>query len=312
MSGGGMQVAAGDRSEGLAERRLRRGRAPGEDGILLRWRELPGLELMRADFRNHAFVPHWHDSYLIAASALGAQRGRYNRVEHVVEPGTLTMMNPGEIHDGEALDPEVGWNFRVLFLSPEVVREAARELGGSGDLRFERPMVADAEGADQFLQLHKGLEGATSRLERESHLTVGLVRLLKVASCGTGGKGVSKVELSSFNSTLSRVQEYLHETWAQPIALEALAEVAGLSKYHLLRRFRAHFGLPPHAYQMQLRVRHAKELLFAGMEAKDVALETGFYDQAHLTNALRRHTGVTPGRVRTRFDGAKALVRLSA
>ena len=52
-----------------------------------------------------------------------------------------------------------------------------------------------------------------------------------------------------------------------------------------------------HAYQMQLRVVRAKELLFNGIAAKDVALEVGFYDQAHLTNALRRYTGVTPGRV---------------
>jgi AraC-like DNA-binding protein len=49
---------------------------------------------------------------------------------------------------------------------------------------------------------------------------------------------------------------------------------------------------------MQLRVMRAKELLFGGMAAKDAALEAGFYDQAHLTNALRRYTGVTPGRVR--------------
>jgi AraC-like DNA-binding protein len=77
--------------------------------------------------------------------------------------------------------------------------------------------------------------------------------------------------------------------------LKELSKIAGLSRYHLLRSFRSRFGLPPHAYQMQLRVLHAKEFLFAGMAAKDAAQEAGFCDQAHLTHALRRSTGVTPG-----------------
>ncbi|WP_213806566.1 AraC family transcriptional regulator [Granulicella sp. dw_53] len=295
-----MRVAANDGAEATGERRVQHGRAPGENLLLLRWPELAGVELLRADFRHHAFVPHWHDTYMIAATAKGPELMRHNRVEHVVEPGTLSMVNPGEIHDCEALDPKLGWHYRVLYLSPETIHASARELGLGGELQFERPLVVDAWGADQFLQLHKRLEDSVSRLERESHFAVGLAHLLQVASVTTKARSEVRVGASSLDS----VREYLHETWAEPVALDALAKIAGLSKYHLLRRFRAQFGLPPHAYQMQLRVGHAKELIFAGMETKDVALETGFYDQAHLTNAVRRYTGVTPGRIRTHFDGA--------
>jgi AraC-like DNA-binding protein len=291
-----MGVGSDRGSEGLGHRRVWAGRAAGENGVLLRWQELPGVELLRADFRRHAFVPHWHDAYMFATSAHGAERVRHLGREQVVGPETLMMLNPGELHDGEAEDPETGWHFRVLYCSAESVAEVVRERGlrMPGELRFERAMLEDAQAADAFLAMHAGLEGAESRLERDTHFVVGLARLLEFAAVA----GERRVEAGVSREAVERAREYLHAAWWRPVSLDGLAEVAGLSRYHLLRTFRAQFGLPPHAYQMQLRVLRAKELLFGGMAAKDAALEAGFYDQAHLTNALRRYTGVTPGRVR--------------
>jgi AraC-like DNA-binding protein len=79
-----------------------------------------------------------------------------------------------------------------------------------------------------------------------------------------------------------------------PLLLDELCGLAGLSKYHLVRAFKAAFGLTPHAYQMNLRVNMAKARLKAGQELAGVALETGFCDQSHLTRVFCRCVGVTP------------------
>ncbi len=71
---------------------------------------------------------------------------------------------------------------------------------------------------------------------------------------------------------------------------------AGLSPYHLCRVFGAAVGMPPHACQTQVRVRHAKSMLRAGLPISRVAGAAGFYDQAHLTRHFKRIVGVTPGR----------------
>jgi len=55
-------------------------------------------------------------------------------------------------------------------------------------------------------------------------------------------------------------------------------------------------GLPPHAFQLQLRVDRAKTLLAGGVDITAVAQRTGFADQSHFTRILRRSVGVTPGR----------------
>jgi AraC-like DNA-binding protein len=281
--------------EAKGERRVAQGRAPGELASLLRWGDLKGVELLRADFRNHAFLPHWHDAYMIAAAAQGSERLRHNRVEHVVGPGTLALLNPGEVHDGEAVDPKIGWNFRALYVAPEVMAEEAqeRELRLSGELRFARTLLSEERDTGIYLDLHRAIEKSTSKLQRDSYFALALSHLFKMASF----LPVRQPAVAA-KSSLDRARDYLAAEWARPVSLKELSKIAGLSRYHLLRSFRSRFGLPPHAYQMQLRVLHAKEFLFAGMPARDAAQEAGFCDQAHLTHALRRSTGVTPGCMR--------------
>ncbi|TDD22012.1 AraC family transcriptional regulator [Nonomuraea diastatica] len=63
----------------------------------------------------------------------------------------------------------------------------------------------------------------------------------------------------------------------------------------LLRSFRRAYGLPPHAYVVQLRVRRARALLERGTPPAEAAVAAGFCDQSHLSRHFRRMVGVTPG-----------------
>ena len=55
--------------------------------------------------------------------------------------------------------------------------------------------------------------------------------------------------------------------------------------------------MPPHQWQMQARIEHAKSLLSARKASlSEVAAMTGFADQAHFTRAFRKMSGTTPGR----------------
>ena len=93
-----------------------------------------------------------------------------------------------------------------------------------------------------------------------------------------------------------RARDYIATHVSESIELAQLASIAGLSQFHLLRAFRRQFGLPPHAYHIQLRLEKAKDLLASGSPPVNVALATGFSDQAHLTRVFRRFCGVPPGR----------------
>lgn len=91
------------------------------------------------------------------------------------------------------------------------------------------------------------------------------------------------------------VREYLETHYAENILLEELAEMTQLMPLRLLRVFRQQMGLPPHTYLIQVRVAQAKRLLRSGMAIAQVASDTGFADQSHLTRHFKRILGVTPG-----------------
>ena len=80
-----------------------------------------------------------------------------------------------------------------------------------------------------------------------------------------------------------------------PPGLADLAAEAGLSRYQLLRSFRAEVGMPPYAWLAQHRVARARLLLDRGHRPAEAAALAGFADQAHLTRWFRRVVGVTPG-----------------
>lgn len=93
---------------------------------------------------------------------------------------------------------------------------------------------------------------------------------------------------------IRRVRDFLHAEFTQKISLDQIADIAGLSRYHVHKAFRASVGVPPHTYLTQLRLERARALLSRGWLVAEVAVEVGFYDQSHFSRSFRKHFGTTP------------------
>ncbi len=93
-------------------------------------------------------------------------------------------------------------------------------------------------------------------------------------------------------------REYLDENLSDKVTLDELARAAGITRFRLLRAFKRTFGLTPHAYQQQARVRVAHAMVARGASLADVAARAGFADQAHLTRVYKSIMGATPGQYR--------------
>lgn len=91
-----------------------------------------------------------------------------------------------------------------------------------------------------------------------------------------------------------QVREHLHAHRFSRVTLDQLAVEARLSKYHLLRVFRAATGFTPWQYQTHLRIDAAQRMLRAGEPASQVACACGFADQSHFTRVFKRLLGTTP------------------
>ena len=74
--------------------------------------------------------------------------------------------------------------------------------------------------------------------------------------------------------------------------------MAGLTPSHFVRAFSRHYGMTPHAYLLNRRIGHARGLLARGQPLAEVALATGFSDQAHFQRQFKRLVAATPGQYR--------------
>jgi AraC-like DNA-binding protein len=96
-----------------------------------------------------------------------------------------------------------------------------------------------------------------------------------------------------------KVLRHIDERLDQSIRNQDLAGVVGLSISHFGRRFKASFGVSPRDYIIRVRVERAKTLMH-GQDAplSQIALDSGFCDQAHMCRLFRVVVGSTPSRWR--------------
>lgn len=82
---------------------------------------------------------------------------------------------------------------------------------------------------------------------------------------------------------------------SENLSLEALAQQVGFSSYHFARVFRETTGTSPHQFVQWQRVERAKQLLReTDVPLAQVALESGFANQSHLTHVFKRFLNLTP------------------
>jgi AraC family transcriptional regulator len=93
-----------------------------------------------------------------------------------------------------------------------------------------------------------------------------------------------------------RALELLRENLEGRLRLLDLARECDLSVSHFARAFKTSFGTTVHRWLTQWRIDRAKELLArTNAPLADVAIQSGFGDQAAFSRTFRRVVGTTPG-----------------
>lgn len=95
---------------------------------------------------------------------------------------------------------------------------------------------------------------------------------------------------------VEQVQDHIRRHLDAELGLEALAAVAGASRFHFARRFRAETGETLNHFVQRARLERAANLMKARPERRliDVALEAGFGSDSDFSRVFRQHYGVAP------------------
>ncbi len=262
-----------------------------------RYAELPGVDLLSARYIRHAFPQHAHDGYVIGAITGGVEEIRLPTGVRRVGRGGVVMINPDVAHTARAGVPE-GWAYHVLYPAAAMVGDIAAEVSASrGTAWFRESVVLDPESVRLIMAVHRAAERGNA-LAADTVLRQAIARLLR----GHGGTLPDRPAPRGAGArTAARARE---ARMAAPPTLASLAAELGTGPFALLRAFRAAYGMPPHAWLTDARVRRARRLLEDGTPPAETATLVGFTDQPHLGRHFTRIVGVPPGAYRRERSNA--------
>jgi AraC-like DNA-binding protein/mannose-6-phosphate isomerase-like protein (cupin superfamily) len=272
-------------------------------------REFHSMELQHGSEVTVEYPRHWHDEFYLSATLAGASYLDCSRTSFSVARGQLVIVPPGEVHANRKL----GCTSRTIFLEFQALQNAVEQFVERSipGLDFRPGLIDDKRTVKEFLQLHRSLEGPRFELEQENSICLFLCQLVT----GYSAAQVSLSREGNEDCAVQRAKLFLEEHYADRISIHHLARLARLSPYHFNRSFSQKVGMPPHAYQLQLRIAHAKRFLRLGRSVSGTACSVGFFDQSHFVHSFKRSEGVTPsqyvrfsknlqdGKVHTRYFG---------
>jgi AraC-like DNA-binding protein len=255
--------------------------------------DLAGLSLLNASYKQQNFSKHVHEEYCIGVIDQGAQRFFHNGAEHIAPQHGIILVNPDQVHDGCAAN-ESGWKYRAIYPMPELIKNVQDQLSSknTGTPMFNHSVVNDLLLANQLRNFFQLLQFSDNTLARETTFMAVISNLLQRHAGGS----CQPHTLPQCVPSIKRVKEYLDSHFADNISIKTLASLVNLNPYYLTRLFQKNIGLPPHAYQIQRRLLHAKKMLLAGNTLLDTALTSGFSDQSHLNQHFKKWLGIPPGK----------------
>jgi len=270
---------------------------PEADKLPRFWRDaaLPFVEARSvANGGDFCYARHTHPCFSIGTVTVGQSLYLHRRTAHTVGPGAVVLINPETVHACNPVD-QANWSYRMFYVDTAWLAGLQHELGFSGNADFRTfplPLTWEAE-------IYHGLNALYDRLvDDDSELLEKHSALVELFCDIQQRLRPTSVTVRGPADRVKHAADYIADNYARTLTLEEICRAAGLSQAYLIRAFKKRYGMTPHAYLLDCRIRHGRTQLKRGRPIAEVALATGFADQAHFQRAFKRFVAATPRQYR--------------
>jgi AraC-like DNA-binding protein len=249
-------------------------------------------EVIRARFGATRFDRYFHATFSVGLVTSGVNAFSYRRRRVEVPAGSICIADPGEVHDGGLAG--AAWSYTNIFVPAVLLGALSREDDARAAPAFAEGIVTDRTTCRFMAGLFRALAAGQAKGEAIDELAVLAFGRLLRRHAVERAPGTAR----EIRPLARRAMEIMNDSGGKSVSLADLARHTGASRYGVIRAVSLAIGLTPVAYMIQLRVEQAKTMIRAGMPLAEVALESGFADQSHLTRAMKRRWGITPSRLK--------------
>ncbi|GAB3481913.1 helix-turn-helix domain-containing protein [Marinomonas epiphytica] len=251
----------------------------------------PKINLIDGHYRTFNFSRHYHLDYHFGLFIDGKQSFNAQGTKHKAGKGDIVIMPPDVLHDGRSLEEE-GYKSCVFSVEPSWLTEqdfADKSIG----IHFTTEIIHDKHLFNKLFYSYQLLsKSELSQLEKDCLPYETFAAIIQRYS----KKPISD-EFKLGDKNIRQLREFLIAHLSEPITLRELADLCGLSTSQFQRHFKNKMGITPYAWLSRLRLEQSLYLIKACIPCVEVALQVGFFDQAHFSKAFKRAFGIPPSKI---------------
>jgi AraC family transcriptional regulator, arabinose operon regulatory protein len=238
-----------------------------------------------------AYRTHGTDDWLLVLTRSGRGRFGFAGGEITTLPGEIVLVRPGTLHDYGVETEMQRWEFLWAHFHPRAdwieLLDWPEEAPGLMRLRI------DDTGARRHLE---ELADTVYRLTLSPHrrrlaLAMNALEAL-LLWCDTRNP---RSQSSPIDGRIRAAMDHICRCFADPLSLEQIAAVCGLSVSRMSHLFAEQVGVTPQKFVEQQRLSRAAQLLrFTQRSIKEISRDVGYDDPFYFTQRFRRHSGKSP------------------
>ena len=244
------------------------------------------IEIKEGAWKNYPIRNHSHEELQIGFVERGSSTITCKTLEFKMKAEQAILIPPGIIHLCQP-DDMSKFKFTILYITPHWFEDVFKL-----DVSKLKPQTTQL---DQQVVGNKDLFLASFKSESDPLIMESMAIMFLgnfIFSCFD--MQPLKMPSTQRQTELAQVKNYMDHNFGELIQLDDLAKISGMTKFSLLRKFKSRYKLSPHAYLINQRINHAKQLLLQGKTVAMTAVTCGFFDQSHFVKTFRQYVGIAP------------------
>ena len=238
------------------------------------------------DKEGKGCLSNWHENIEFLYCTVGEGRAIINSKPVEMKPGSLIVINSGDIHYTVSDTKEIEYYCLIVYT------DFLKEFGIDAENIHFTEDVTDSSGCDLFQKIVIELD---NRLPYYTAMVRGEIISFVAYLCRNY---ISEKQSSGNDDMIKSGMLYIREHFQESINVESVASHAGFSRFYFSRQFKSITGMTVMEYVQFLRCRHARELLLSGnCSVSKAAMESGFSDLSYFTKVFKGQFGVLPSEV---------------
>lgn len=252
---------------------------------------------------QYIMPPHWHKEFEIIRVLKGTFAVHLNNTEYLLQEGDILFVEGGCLHRGK---PQNGV-YECLVLDPAMLKRQQNDVAE----KYISPIVQAKVGINRLSSpCDSEMQDTVAKLftvmrERQPYYELRVYGLLFDLFAQLYAQKYilprEKAAHSHQTQTIIQLIDWMEKNFAEPISLQKLSALSGLTPKYLCRVFKEYTSKTPMEYINELRIENAcYEMSIRGKNITAASYDSGFNDLSYFCKIFKRHKGITPREYKSR------------